>query len=78
MSSGRLQEVKNNEKLECRHLKKWSRSLTRGSNYRALTGKYLMFWIGGRLREVIAYERLSHMELRLHVYYSSITKNGGR
>ena len=32
-------------------------SLTRGSNYRALTGKNLVFWIGGRLWEVVAYER---------------------
>ena len=38
-------------------------SFTRGSNYRALTGKNLVFWIGGRLREVVAYERWSQMEL---------------
>ena len=31
------------------------RSLTRGSNYRALAGKNLLFWIGGRLREVLAH-----------------------
>ena len=30
--------------------------------YRALTGKILVFWIGGRLREVVAYERWSLME----------------
>ena len=35
--------------------------------YRALTGKILVFWIGGRLREVVAYERWSHMESRLWV-----------
>ena len=27
----------------------------RGSNYRALTGKSLVFWIGGHLWEVVAY-----------------------
>ena len=27
-------------------------SLTRGSNYSVLKGKYLVFWIGGRLQEV--------------------------
>ena len=32
----------------------WSRSLTRGFNYRALTGNILMFWIGGYLLEVVA------------------------
>ena len=29
-------------------------SFTRGSNCRLLTGKNLVFWIGGRLREVVA------------------------
>ena len=28
---------------------------TRGSNCKALTGKILVFWIGGRLREVVAH-----------------------
>ena len=28
---------------------------TRGSNSRALTGKNLVFWLGGRLREVVAH-----------------------
>ena len=34
-------------------------SFTRGSNYRALTGKRLLFWIVGRLweDEVVTYER---------------------
>ena len=27
----------------------------RGSNYRALTGTNLVFWLGGRLREVVAH-----------------------
>ena len=30
-------------------------SFTRGSYYRALTGKNLVFWIGGRLGEVVAH-----------------------
>ena len=49
MSSACLQEVKNNIKLKCCHLKKWSRSFMRSSNYRALKGKNLVFWIGGHL-----------------------------
>ena len=36
-------------------------SFTRGSNYRAVTGKILMFWISGHLWEVVAYEL--HMEV---------------
>ena len=36
-------------------LDRWS--LTRGSNYRASTGEVLVFWIGGRLREVVAHVR---------------------
>ena len=32
--------------------RRWS--FTRGSNFNALTGKVLVFWIGGRLREVVA------------------------
>ena len=39
---------------------------TRGSNCNAFTGKVLVLWIGGRLREVVAYERGLHMELRLY------------
>ena len=39
---------------------------TRGSNCNAFTGKVLVFWIGGRLREVVAYERGLHMEVRLY------------
>ena len=38
---------------------------TRGSNCKALTGKVLLVWIGGCLWEVVAYERRSHMEVRL-------------
>ena len=33
------------------------------SNHRALTGKNMVFWIGGRLWEVVAYERWLHMEV---------------
>ena len=45
-------------------LKRWS--FVRGSNYRALTGKILVFYIGGPLREVVAYETCSHMRMRLY------------
>ena len=38
-----------------------------GSNYRALTWKYLVFWMCGRLWEVVAYERWSHMGVRLFI-----------
>ena len=48
--------------------KKWLPSLTggghllaRSSNCKALTGKILVFWIGRRLWEVVAYERWPHM-----------------
>ena len=37
----------------------------RGSNYKALTAKICVFWIAGRLWEVVAYERWSHVEVRL-------------
>ena len=52
--------------------KKWSRSSTGGArllkscNCKGLTGKILVFWIGGRLCEVVAYKRWSHMEVRLY------------
>ena len=41
---------------------------TRGSNLNSLTGKILVFWIGGRLWEMVAYggERWSYMEVRLY------------
>ena len=42
-------------------------SFTRGSNYKALTRKMLGFWVGGRLLEVVAYERWLHMEARLYI-----------
>ena len=39
---------------------------TRSSNCKAFTGKVLVLWIGGSLREVVAYERWSHMEVGLY------------
>ena len=61
MSSGRLQELKNNrkslnfqaQKVVAVAYRRWS--FTRGSNCKALTGKILVFWIGGRLWEVVAH-----------------------
>ena len=38
----------------------------RGSKCRALTGKSLLFWISGCLWEVFAYEKWSHMEVKLY------------
>ena len=70
--SGRLQEVKNNGKSLTVRVKKWSRSLTegsftRGSNCKALTGEILVFWIGGRLWELVTYEWCLHMEVRRYL-----------
>ena len=45
--------------------RRWS--FTIGSNCKALTGKILVFRIGGRLWEVVAYEKWSHMEVRLYM-----------
>ena len=50
--------------------KRWL--FTRGSNYSALTGKNVVFQIGGRLWEVVAYERWSHMEVQLCLWLHSI------
>ena len=44
--------------------RRWS--FTRGFNCKALTGKVLLFWLGSRSWEVVAYERGSHMEVRLY------------
>ena len=55
--------------------KTWLRVLVRvttGSYYRGLRGKSLVFWIGGRLWEVVAYERWSHMEVRLYLLSENI------
>ena len=69
MSSGRLQELKNNrkslnfqaQKVVAVAYRRWS--FTRGSNCKALT----VFRIGGRLWEVVAYEKWSHMEVRVYM-----------
>ena len=45
------------QKVDAVPYERWS--FTRGSNYRALTGESLVFWIGGRVWEVVAYERWS-------------------
>ena len=41
--------------------RRWA--FTISSNFKALTGKILVFWIAGRLWEVVAYEKWSHMEV---------------
>ena len=45
--------------------RRWS--FTKGYNCKDLPGKVLVFWIGGRLWEVVAYKRWSHMQVRLHL-----------
>ena len=45
--------------------RRWS--FIRGSNCEALTGKIAVYWFGGDLWEVVAYERWSHMEVQLYV-----------
>ena len=75
-SSGRLQEVKNNrkslnfqaQKVVAVAYRSWS--FTRGSNCKALTGKILVFLID--LWEVVAYERWSHLEVRLYCNWLSL------
>ena len=47
--------------------RRWS--FTRGSNCKALAGKLLVFWIGGRLWEAVAHKRWSHMEVRLYYFF---------
>ena len=71
LSGPLIQEVKNKWKLLNRQPWNVVRAtynrllLTRGSNCKALTGETLVFWIGGHLREVGAYERWSLMEAPL-------------
>ena len=43
-------------------------SCTRDSNCKALTGKIVVFRIGSHLWKVVAYERWSHMEVRLYFF----------
>ena len=75
-SSGRLQELENNDKSLNFEAQKvvavaYGRSsFTRISNCKALSGKVLVFWIGGRLWEVVAYERWSRMEVQLYCFTS--------
>ena len=57
------QETRQAQKVVAVASRRWS--FTGGSNRRALTGKIFVFWIGGRLWEVVAYEGWSHMEVRL-------------
>ena len=45
--------------------RRWA--FTISSNFKALTGKILVFWIAGRLWEVVAYEKWSHMEVAHYV-----------
>ena len=47
-----------------RLLEVWS--FTRGFYCRDLTRENLVFWRGGRLWEVVAYEMWSHMEVRMY------------
>ena len=52
--------------------RRWS--FTRGSNCKALTGKRLVFWTGGRLWEAVAYKRWSHVEVRLYFIITGVKK----
>ena len=45
--------------------RKWS--FTRDFKFKALSGKTLVFWIGGCLWEVAAYDRWSHMDVQLYL-----------
>ena len=71
-----LQEVKTKENhilsgpktlLVAVAYRRWSftRGSNSGCNCKALTGKVVVFWTSGRLWELAAYERWSHMEVRL-------------
>ena len=52
--------------------RRWS--FTRGSNCKALAGKRLVFWIGGRLWEAVAYKRWSHVEVQLYFIITGVKK----
>ena len=43
--------------------RRWS--FTTGSNYKALTGNVSVFWIGGRLREVVAHGGSTEFECHI-------------
>ena len=49
--------------------RRWS--FTTGSNCKALTGKVLVFWIGGRLREVVA-----HGGLTVPAFHNFVARSG--
>ena len=51
-------------------------SFTRESNYRALTGKNLVFFICGRLREVDSYEKWSYLEFQVNPNLKNEGKRG--
>ena len=52
----------------CRGLLQKARcSFAGGSHTKALAKKILVFWTGGRLWEVVAYNRLSHMQPGLYL-----------
>ena len=51
-------------------------SFTTDSNYRALTEKNLVFWIGGCLWEAVVYERWSYMEVRLYFFFLCVCMCG--
>ena len=51
-------------------------SFTRESNYRALTGKNLVFFICGRLREVDSYETWSYLEFQVNPNLKNEGKRG--
>ena len=52
--------------------RRWS--FTKGSNCKALTGKILVFWIGGRLWEVVAHGGSSVYDIGLFHAYNSKQK----
>ena len=55
--------LKTMEKVVAVAHKRWL--FMRSSNDRAFTGKILVFWISGRLWELAAYKRWSHLEVLL-------------
>ena len=46
-----------------------SQSLKRRSNFKLWLGKFIVFWMRGRLWEVVAYERWSRVEVRLYLHH---------
>lgn len=60
-----IETIRFTQNCGCGHLPE-VRSFTKGYNKRALTGKILVFWTDGRLLEVVANERWSHMEVLMY------------